>query len=198
MVINAGSSSLKYQLINSETQETLAKGLCDRIGIDGHIKHAPTNGKAVFDRDVPMPTHGEAIGKVLKMLVSSDHGVIAATDEIDAVGHRVVHGGEWFKESVLIDEKVMAAIRACVPLAPLHNPANIMGIEACQKAMPGVPMVAVFDTAFHQTMPPGPTFIPSPMSTTTTSREVIRLLSFDTAPNMSYRGICFDKKRASI
>lgn len=162
LVINAGSSSLKYQLINSETQEVLAKGLCDRIGIDGHMKHTPANGKAVFDQDVPMPTHAEAIGKVLELLVSTDHGVIAAIDEIDAVGHRVVHGGEWFKESVLINEKVMAAIRACVPLAPLHNPANIMGIEACQKAMPGVPMVAVFDTAFHQTMPPRAYIYPIP------------------------------------
>lgn len=162
LVINAGSSSLKYQLINSETQETLAKGLCDRIGIDGHMKHTPANGKAVFDQDTSLPTHAEAIGKVLELLVSSDHGVIAATDEIDAVGHRVVHGGEWFKESVLIDEEVMRAIRACVPLAPLHNPANIMGIEACQKAMPGVPMVAVFDTAFHQTMPPRAYIYPIP------------------------------------
>lgn len=162
LVINAGSSSLKYQLINSATQEVLAKGLCDRIGIDGHIKHTPANGKLAFDQDVSLPTHGEAIGKVLELLVSTDHGVIAAIAEIDAVGHRVVHGGEWFKESVLIDEEVMGAIRACVPLAPLHNPANIMGIEACQKAMPGVPMVAVFDTAFHQTMPPRAYIYPIP------------------------------------
>lgn len=162
LVINAGSSSLKYQLINSATQEVLAKGQCDRIGIDGHIKHTPANGKSAFDQDVPLPTHTEAIGKVLELLVSSHHGVIAAIDEIDAVGHRVVHGGEWFKESVLIDEEVMSAIRACVPLAPLHNPANIMGIEACQKAMPGVPMVAVFDTAFHQTMPPRAYIYPIP------------------------------------
>lgn len=162
LVINAGSSSLKYQLINSETQEVLAKGLCDRIGIDGHIKHTPANGKAVFDADVSMPTHAEAVEKVLELLVSAGHGVIGSIDEIDAVGHRVVHGGEWFKNSVLIDEDVMNAIRACVPLAPLHNPANIMGIEACPKAMPGVPMVAVFDTAFHQTMPPRAYIYPIP------------------------------------
>lgn len=142
LVINAGSSSLKYQLIDTETREALAKGLCERIGMDGHLKHTPANGKAIFDRDVPMPTHAEAIEKVLELLVSAEHGVISSTDEIDAVGHRVVHGGEWFKESALIDEKVMAVIRACVPLAPLHNLANIMGIEACQKAMPGVPTLA--------------------------------------------------------
>lgn len=171
LVINAGSSSLKYQLIDSATQETLAKGQCERIGIDGHMKYTPANGKAVFDQDVPMLTHAEAIEKVLELLVSAEHGVISSTDEIDAVGHRVVHGGEWFKESVLIDEEVMSAIRACIPLAPLHNPANIMGIEACQKAMPGVPMVAVFDTVFHQTMPPRAYIYPIPYEYYDNGRE---------------------------
>ncbi len=153
LVINAGSSSLKYQLLDSETHDVLAKGLCERIGIDGHLKHTPGNGKAVFDQDVAMPTHSEGIQKVLELLTSADHGVIASTSEIDAVGHRVVHGGEKFAASTLIDGDVVKAIEECIPLAPLHNPANITGIQACQKVMPGVPMVAVFDTAFHQTMP---------------------------------------------
>ncbi len=153
LVINAGSSSLKYQLLDAESHDVLAKGLCERIGIDGHLKHTPGNGKPVFDQDVPMPTHSEGIAKVLELLTSADHGVIASTAEIDAVGHRVVHGGEKFAASTLIDEDVVKAIEDCIPLAPLHNPANITGIQACQKVMPGVPMVAVFDTAFHQTMP---------------------------------------------
>ena len=162
LVINAGSSSLKYQLLDSSTGDVLAKGLCERIGIDGHLKHTPGNGKEVFNRDVAMPTHAEAIEKVLELLVSADHGVIASAKEIDAVGHRVVHGGEKFASSVMIDEQVMDAIRECIPLGPLHNPANIIGIEACKKVMPGVPMVAVFDTAFHQTMPPKAYIYPLP------------------------------------
>ena len=153
LVINAGSSSLKYQLMDPATNEVFAKGLCERIGIDGHLKHTPNNGKAVFDADVSMPTHAEGIQKVLELLVSADHGVIASTDELDAVGHRVVHGGEKFAASTRIDADVIKAIEDCIPLAPLHNPANITGIQACQKVMPGVPMVAVFDTAFHMTMP---------------------------------------------
>ena len=153
LVINAGSSSLKYQLMDPQEQKILAKGLCERIGIDGRLTHKvpSTDGKYTFE--IPMPTHSEAIQAVLNALTSPDHGVIKSMSEIDAVGHRVVHGGEKFSASVLIDEDVMQAIRDCVPLAPLHNPANITGIEACQKVMPGVPMVAVFDTAFHQTMP---------------------------------------------
>ncbi len=162
LVINAGSSSLKYQLLNSDNGDVLAKGLCERIGIDGHLKHTPNNGKEVFNEDVAMPTHAEAIEKVLELLVSADHGVISSAKEIDAVGHRVVHGGEKFASSVMIDEQVMDAIRECIPLAPLHNPANIIGIEACRKVMPGVPMVAVFDTAFHQTMPPKAYIYPLP------------------------------------
>ena len=155
LVINAGSSSLKYQLLNPETGALLAKGLCERIGIDGKFTYKPQiEGKAKLDAvDVAMPTHSEAIQAVLNALVDPQNGVIASMDEIDAVGHRVVHGGEKFASSVLITDEVMAAIEECNPLAPLHNPANIIGIKACQEKMPGVPMVAVFDTAFHQTMP---------------------------------------------
>ena len=156
LVINAGSSSLKYQLLNPETGALLAKGLCERIGIDGKFTYKPqVEGKQKLDAiDVAMPTHSEAIQAVLNALVDAENGVIASMDEIDAVGHRVVHGGEKFASSVLITDEVMAAIEECNPLAPLHNPANIIGINAC-KAVLGdkVPQVAVFDTAFHQTMP---------------------------------------------
>ena len=154
LVINAGSSSLKYQLLNPETQEVLAKGLCERIGIDGKFTYKPTGKEAVKEADVAMPTHSEAIQAVLNALVDPANGVITSMDEIGAVGHRVVHGGEKFASSVLITDEVMAAIEECNPLAPLHNPANIIGIKACQALMPNTPMVAVFDTAFHQTMPP--------------------------------------------
>ena len=154
LVINAGSSSLKYQLLNPDTQEILAKGLCERIGIDGKFTYKPTGKTAVKAADVAMPTHSEAIQTVLNALVDKDNGVIASMKEIDAVGHRVVHGGEKFAKSVLITDEVMATIEECNPLAPLHNPANIIGIRACQQLMPNTPMVAVFDTAFHQTMPP--------------------------------------------
>ena len=154
LVINAGSSSLKYQLLNPETQEVLAKGLCERIGIDGKFTYKPTGKEAVKGADVAMPTHSEAIQTVLNALVDPANGVIGSMDEIGAVGHRVVHGGEKFASSVLITDEVMAAIEECNPLAPLHNPANIIGIKACQALMPNTPMVAVFDTAFHQTMPP--------------------------------------------
>ena len=154
LVINAGSSSLKYQLFEMETEAILAKGNCDRIGIDGHLKHTPvSNGKPVFDNDIPLPTHAEAIKAVIEKLTSSGYGVINDLNEIGAVGHRVVHGGRRFTESVLIDKNVMGAIEACVPLAPLHIPANLMGISACEKAIPGAPQVAVFDTAFHHTIP---------------------------------------------
>ena len=154
LVINAGISSLKYQLLNPDTQEILAKGLCERIGIDGKFTYKPTGKTAVKAADVAMPTHSEAIQTVLNALVDKDNGVIGSMAEIDAVGHRVVHGGEKFAKSVLITDEVMAAIEECNPLAPLHNPANIIGIRACQNLMPNTPMVAVFDTAFHQTMPP--------------------------------------------
>ena len=154
LVINAGSSSLKYQLFDMTKEAILAKGLCERIGIDGQLKHTPvSNGKPVFDSAIPLPTHEEAIAAVIEKLTSPDYGVINSLSEINAVGHRVVNGGRKFSESVLIDENVIDAIESCVRLAPLHNPANLMGISACRKAIPGVPQVAVFDTAFHQTIP---------------------------------------------
>jgi len=153
LVINCGSSSLKYQLINSDTEQVLAKGLCERIGIDGsNISYQPDGGEKVVS-EAPMPTHTQAIKLVLDALVNPDTGVIKSLDEVSAVGHRVVHGGENFTKSTLLDEKSLAAIEECNELAPLHNPANLIGIRACQELMPGVPMVAVFDTAFHQTMP---------------------------------------------
>lgn len=152
LVINCGSSSLKFQLINSESEQVLAKGLCERISIDGRLTYQPTNGeKEVTDK--PMPTHTEAIQYVIDALTDSDKGVVKSLEEIGAVGHRVVHGGEKFAKSVIITEEVLAAIEECNDLAPLHNPANLIGIAACQKLMPGTPMVGVFDTAFHQTMP---------------------------------------------
>ncbi|MDE6840487.1 MAG: acetate kinase [Oscillospiraceae bacterium] len=155
LVINAGSSSLKYQLLDTATQAVLAKGLCERIGIDGKFTYKAPGKPTVDAADVAMPTHAEAIQAVLTALVNPEGGVISSMNEIDAVGHRVVHGAETFACSVRIDDKVMAALEECIPLAPLHNPANITGIKACSKVMgPGVPQVAVFDTAFHQTMPP--------------------------------------------
>ena len=154
LVINAGSSSLKYQLIDMETEQVMAKGLCERIGIDGHLKHSPLVGnKPVYNEDISLPTHSEAIAAVIDKLTSAEYGVVASMSEIDAVGHRVVHGGEKFAASVLITDEVMAAIDECTPFAPLHNPANITGIKACKAVMGDVPMVAVFDTAFHQSMP---------------------------------------------
>ena len=154
LVINAGSSSLKYQLMNPDTGDVTAKGLCERIGLDGRLTHkVPASGKKV-EKDIPMPTHKEAIEAVMAILVDPQDGVIKSVDEIDAVGHRVLHGGDKFVESCIIDEACKQAIRECIPLGPLHNPANLMGIEACEKAMPGKPQVAVFDTAFHMTMPP--------------------------------------------
>jgi acetate kinase len=155
LVINAGSSSLKYQLIDMETESVMAKGLCERIGIGGHLKHTPlVGGKPVYNEDIDLPTHAEAIAAVIDKLTSAEYGVVGSMKEIDAVGHRVVHGGEKFASSVLIDSAVMEAINQCTPFAPLHNPANITGILACREVMGNdVPMVAVFDTAFHQTMP---------------------------------------------
>jgi len=153
LVVNAGSSSLKYQLIDMDKSEVMAKGLCERIGIgESKLNHTP-NGcdKVVIEKD--MKDHADAIKMVLDALTDANHGVISSMDEISAVGHRVVHGGEKFNKSAIIDSEVKAALEECIPLAPLHNPANIIGIEACEKAMPGVPQVGVFDTAFHQTMP---------------------------------------------
>ena len=157
LVINAGSSSLKYQLLNPDSGMLLAKGLCERIGIDGKFTYKPqAEGKEVLKAvDVAMPTHSEAIQAVLNALVDPKNGVVGSMKEIDAVGHRVVHGGEAFAGSVLITDEVMKALEDCIPLAPLHNPANITGINACTAVMgKEVPQVAVFDTAFHQTMPP--------------------------------------------
>ncbi|MFU0826890.1 MAG: Acetate kinase [Lachnoclostridium sp.] len=153
LVINCGSSSLKYQLIDSESEKALAVGLCERIGIDGRLNHTPAGGEKVVI-DAPMKNHEAAIKLVLDALVDSRHGVIKSLNEIGAVGHRVVHGGEKFASSVVITDEVIKAIEECNELAPLHNPANLIGIRACKAIMPRVPMVAVFDTAFHQTMPP--------------------------------------------
>lgn len=152
LVINCGSSSLKFQLINSESEAVLAKGLCERIGIDGSLTYQPEGGEKVKS-DKAMPTHTGAIQFVIDALTDAQTGVVKSLDEIGAVGHRVVHGGEKFASSVVITEEVKAAIEECNDLAPLHNPANLIGINACEKLMPGTPMVAVFDTAFHQTMP---------------------------------------------
>ena len=152
LIINAGSSSLKYQLMDPETGAVAAKGLCERIYIDGRLTHKVGDKKLV--KDIAMPSHSEAIQAVLEILVDPIEGVIKSTDEIDAVGHRVLHGGMEFSDSCIIDDKVIAAIEKCIPLGPLHNPANLMGIRACQAVMPKTPQVAVFDTAFHMTMPP--------------------------------------------
>ena len=154
LVINAGSSSLKYQLMDPETGFVFAKGLCERIGIDGRLTHKVPQRDLKVEREIPMPTHSEAIAAVLEVLQDAEVGVVRSVDEIDAVGHRVVHGGVKFAASCLIDEACKQAIRDCIPLGPLHNPANLMGIEACEKIMPNKPQVAVFDTAFHMTMPP--------------------------------------------
>lgn len=152
LVVNCGSSSLKYQLIDSETEKALAVGICERIGIDGRLVHTPAGGEKIR-LDADMPDHKAAIKYVLDALTNSEYGVIGHLDEIGAVGHRVVHGGEKFASSIVITDEVIAGIEECSDLAPLHNPANLIGIRACQHLMPGVPMVAVFDTAFHQTMP---------------------------------------------
>ena len=152
LVINCGSSSLKFQLINAESEEVLAKGLCERIGIDGRLTYQPAGGEKEISEKA-MPTHTEAIQFVIDALTNEKTGVVKSLSEIGAVGHRIVHGGEKFASSVVITEEVKKAVEECNDLAPLHNPANILGVRACQEAMPGVKHVAVFDTAFHQTMP---------------------------------------------
>lgn len=152
LVINCGSSSLKFQLINAESEEVLAKGLCERIGIDGRLTYQPAGGEKEISEKA-MPTHTEAIQFVIDALTNEKTGVVKSLSEIGAVGHRIVHGGEKFASSVVITEEVKRAVEECNDLAPLHNPANLIGVEACEKLMPGTPMVAVFDTAFHQTMP---------------------------------------------
>ena len=151
-VVNCGSSSLKYQLINSDTEEVIAKGLCERIGIDGKLTHNP-KGLDKYESSEAMPDHKTAVSLVLEALTDKEHGVINDLSEIGAVGHRIVHGGEKFAKSVVINDEVISAIEECNDLAPLHNPANLIGISACRALMPETPMVAVFDTAFHQTMP---------------------------------------------
>ena len=153
LVINAGSSSIKYQLLDVSTAVVLAKGGAERIGIDGSLIKHEKHGAEAVKLLVRMPDHRTAIREVLAVLTSKDHGVISGMGEIDAVGHRVVHGGEKFSSSAIITSEVKQAIRACFRMAPLHNPPNMTGIEACEEAIPGVPQVAVFDTAFHQTMP---------------------------------------------
>lgn len=154
LVINAGSSSLKYQLIDMDNMSVLAKGLCERIGIDGsNLQHKNLLKDKEVKLEKPMKDHADAIQMVIDALIDSEYGVIASMDEIGAVGHRVVHGGEEFSDSVVIDASVKKALEMCTPLAPLHNPPNIIGIEACEKIMPNVPQVGVFDTAFHQSMP---------------------------------------------
>lgn len=152
LVINCGSSSLKYQLIDSETEKVLAKGLCERIGIDGALTHEPA-GKDKIKTTPAMPDHKVAIQLVIDSLTDAENGVVASLDEISAVGHRVVHGGEKFTSSCVITDEVIKEIEACNVFAPLHNPAALIGINACRELMPSLPMVAVFDTAFHQTMP---------------------------------------------
>ena len=153
LILNAGSSSLKYQLIDMDGEKLLAKGLVERIGIEGSHINQKANWQ-VFDATAPMANHTEGIQWMLKALLDPEKGALKSMDEIGAVGHRVLHGGERFTASVLVNDEVKEAIKANIPLGPLHNPANLMGIEACEKVMPGTPNVAVFDTAFHQTMPP--------------------------------------------
>ena len=153
LVVNCGSSSLKYQLIDSKSESVLASGLCERIGIDGVLNHTPSGHEKIVMTD-PLPDHQTAISKVLAALTDKEYGVISSLDQIEAVGHRLVHGGEKFASSVVITDEVIAEVEKCSDLAPLHNPATLIGVRACQAIMPGVPMVGVFDTAFHQTMPP--------------------------------------------
>lgn len=153
LVINCGSSSLKFQLIDAETERLIAKGLCERIGIDGsQLVYSPTGGEKV-KQAAPMPDHKTAVKMVLDALCDENIGVVKSLSEIGAVGHRLVHGGEKFASSAVITDEVIEAIKECNDLAPLHNPANLIGIAACQELMPGVPMAGIFDTAFHQTMP---------------------------------------------
>jgi acetate kinase len=156
LVINAGSSSLKYQLIDMDNETVIAKGICERIGDTvelGKLKHEPNNGKPAYVRDITITDHNHAISLVLEALTDPEHGVVKSLSEVDAVGHRVLNGGPKYSKSVLVDDDVIASIEEFIPLGPLHNPANLKGIKACQKAMPGTPQVATFDTSFHQTMP---------------------------------------------
>ena len=153
LVINAGSSSLKYQLIDTATEDVIAKGLCERVGIEGSKLTHKVPGKDNYVNETPMPDHKKAVSLVMDALSDSEHGVIKSTDEIDAIGHRVLHGGTVYSDSVVVNDDVKRVIRECFDLGPLHNPANLTGIEACEAAMPGKPNVAVFDTAFGMSMP---------------------------------------------
>ncbi len=153
LVINAGSTSLKYQLIDSDTEGVLAKGLCERIGAGGHLKYDSSKTGEKKEKDIDMPDHGVALKAVIDVLVSPEDGAVSSLEEIDAVGHRVVHGGEYFDKTVLVTDEVIKQIEEISDLAPLHNPANLLGIRACQKLMPNTPQCVTFDTAFHQTMP---------------------------------------------
>ncbi|MCQ2610009.1 MAG: acetate/propionate family kinase, partial [Lachnospiraceae bacterium] len=153
LVLNCGSSSLKYQLIDMDTESVLAKGLCERIGIDGSVLTHTKTGMDKVKIEKPMPTHAEAVQLVLDALMNSEYGVVKTLDEVDAIGHRVLHGGKAITESVLVDDKAKKAIRDAFELGPLHNPANLMGIEACEKVVPGKKNVAVFDTEFGMTLP---------------------------------------------
>lgn len=152
LVVNAGSSSLKYQLFNTETNVVMSKGICERIGLDGRIEHKLPNGEKI-KKDLPMPDHATAISIVIDFLTDANTGCIKSMKEIEAVGHRIVHGGEYFKQSTLLTDEVLEKLKLCHDFAPLHTDAHIMGIKGCLTAMPGVPQVLVFDTAFHQTMP---------------------------------------------
>ena len=153
LVINCGSSSLKYQVIDSDTEHVLAKGLCERIGIDGRLTYQPT-GQDKIKYDAPMPAHRQAVELVLKQLTDPETGILKSVDEIQAVGHRMVHGGEKFACSTLLTDEVLKTVESCNDLAPLHNPPTLVGVAACKELMPTTPMVGVFDTAFHQTMAP--------------------------------------------
>ena len=153
LVINAGSSSLKYQLIETDSNEVMAKGLCERIGLDGVLNHSSAKGE-IKGKAVPMASHADAIKAVIESITDNEYGCISSLSEIDAVGHRVVHGSETFSGSVMITDAVMQSLEECAELAPLHNPPNIIGINACKEVMGDIPQVGVFDTAFHQTMPP--------------------------------------------
>lgn len=188
LVINCGSSSLKYQLIDSEREEVLAKGLCERIGIDGsNIAHQPAGGEKVKE-EAAMPDHTAAVKLVISKLTDEKVGVIRSLTEIDAVGHRMVHGGENFSGSVIINEEVIKAIEDCNDLAPLHNPANLIGVRSCQAIMPGVPMVAVFDTAFHQTCRKKHTCTAFPTI-------IIRNIKSDATASMGPATILYQKER---
>ena len=154
LIINAGSSSLKYQIIDTDNESVLCKGLCERIGIDGSMITHKVPGKDDFVKVAPMPSHNEAVALVMEAILDADHGVLKSLDELEAIGHRVLHGGDTYTESCVVNDDVKAVIRECFDLGPLHNPANLMGIEACEAAMPGKPNVAVFDTSFGMGMKP--------------------------------------------